>query len=221
MSENVGDERVKPNVYGMPKTPVRFAGDLEAMLVSIDDVAQHPDNPNSGDVDIIAESILAHGFLNPIIAQRSTGYILAGNHRYAALLALGESRIPVVWHDGDDEQARRILIMDNRSSEVAVRDQHALEELLKSLEESEIGLAGTGYDEDSLHELILANLRADHAGFGTGGDKDVDEALIQPMVLINGFMDNGNLKEFTEDDVEEQVAVLRAQGYNAYGRTDG
>ena len=41
----------------------------------------HPRNPRRGDVDAIEESIAENGFYGCVVAQRSTGYILAGNHR--------------------------------------------------------------------------------------------------------------------------------------------
>lgn len=135
-------------------TMVRFHPGLSDLMESITAVQQHPDNPNNGDIEAIAESMEVNGVFTPVIAQRSTGYILAGNHRYAALLSLGQHRIPVVWVDVDDTEALRILFADNRTAQMAVMDNAALAELLEQLNaESEIGLLGTGYTEEHLEHL--------------------------------------------------------------------
>lgn len=124
---------------------VRFHEELLPLLVPADRLMQYPDNPNNGDIDAIAESIEVNGCYRPVIAQRSTGYIVAGNHTYAALLSLGATEIPVVWLDVDDEQALRVLLGDNELARLAVIDQGLLTPLLEALLETDRALLGTGY----------------------------------------------------------------------------
>ena len=81
---------------------IDFHSSLLDLLVPIEQVQQHPLNPNNGDMDAVVDSILGNGFYNPVVVQRSTGYIVAGNTRYAALLSLVETVIPVVYADIDD-----------------------------------------------------------------------------------------------------------------------
>ncbi len=198
--------------------PIKYHDSLRDLMVPIDQVHQHPRNPNQGDPDAIAESIMAHGFFNPLVVQRSTGYILAGNHRYVALLSLGQRVAPVVWADVDDEQALRILIADNRTSEIAVRDSHELEALLKTLSETEAGLAGTAYDEDAFLELQTLNRAYNHMGIGDSGgnDDDYEPDYTHAKVLVTGkYDDEGALHEFTHEDVEEYVAQIKSHGFNA------
>lgn len=126
---------------------VRFHEELRPLLIDIGTIAAHPDNPNNGDVEAIAESIEVNGCYKPVVVQRSTGYIVAGNHTYAALLSLGSDQAPVVWLDLDDEQALRVLLSDNQIARLAMVDQGLLEPLLERLQESERGLLGTGYAE--------------------------------------------------------------------------
>jgi len=85
--------------------------------------------------------------------QRSTGHILAGNHRYRAVMAAEGYRIPVLWVDCDDRTAEKILLADNRTGELAHRDDEALAELLKELS-AEDDLLGTGYQEEDLDALL-------------------------------------------------------------------
>ena len=114
----------------------------------------HPSNPNAGDVGAICESIEANGFYGALYAQRSTGYVVAGNHRLLAADALGVAEVPVIWLDVDDEQAARILVVDNRSTRLGMFDDDSLKTLLTDLAVTERGLAGTGFDGDDLDDLI-------------------------------------------------------------------
>ena len=136
---------------------VTFFPALVPLLVSVGDVQPWPDNPNNGDVDLIAESMRVNGVFTPIVAQRSTRYILVGNHRYAALLMLGESQVPVVWVDVDDEKAQRIAVVDNGASKASTMDLGLLTPILDDLSDTELGLLGTGYSEQFLANLHLDN----------------------------------------------------------------
>lgn len=117
--------------------------------IAIDSLIPHPENPRQGDVQAIAESIRANGFYGAVIAQRTTGYIIAGNHRWRAAQEVGMTEIPVMWADVDDEQALRILLADNRTSDKATYDQEALLDLLGNLED----FTGTGYTADDANQL--------------------------------------------------------------------
>lgn len=123
-------------------------------VAPLDAVRPHPKNPRSGDLGAIHESIQANGFYGTIIAQKSTGYILAGNHRHQAALQAGATEIPVTWVDVEDDHALRILLADNRLNDLATHDDVALAELLKSIHDDYGTLAGTGYDGDALDELL-------------------------------------------------------------------
>ena len=161
----------------MTVTAVRFHPTLEPLLVPIEEVGQYPGNPRNGDIEMIAESILVNGMYQPIVAQRSTGHILAGNHRYAALLSLGETRIPVVWVDVDDAEARRIALADNRTSDLARYDDALLLELLEALGNEETALLGTGYTpgdvEDLLRHLSAVDLDQLNGDYGDANDEDL------------------------------------------------
>lgn len=120
---------------------------------SVSDLTPHPSNPRQGDVGSIHESIDVNGFYGALIVQKSTGHVLAGNHRLKAAVASGAETVPVIEVDCDDETATRILIADNRTNDVASYDNDALANLLKELA-STSGLAGTGFDGDDLDQLL-------------------------------------------------------------------
>jgi ParB-like chromosome segregation protein Spo0J len=133
-------------------------------LAPIDKLRPHPRNPRAGDVAAIRESLDAHGFFGALVAQRSTGYILAGNHRFRAACQRGAERLPVLWVDCDDDAALRILLADNRTSDLAEYDRAALAEILRALQETDAGLAGAGYRDADLAELE-AELAKELAGW--------------------------------------------------------
>jgi DNA modification methylase len=122
--------------------------------VPIGDLQPHPRNPRRGDVGAIQASIGHHGFYGTVVAQRSTGRILAGNHRWLAAKAAGLPEVPVAWVDVDDDQAERILLVDNRANDLASYDDGALLELLRELQATDDGLAGTGFDDAAMDALL-------------------------------------------------------------------
>lgn len=144
-------------------------------VVPIDSVRPHPQNPRRGNVDAIAQLIRANGFRGALVVQRSTGYILAGNHRWLAAKKAGLKEIPVVWEDCDDETALRHLLADNRSSDLAEWHQQALAELLEQIAADQGSLDGTGFSAEDLDELLAAVQKAGH-----GADADDREPPAPP-----------------------------------------
>lgn len=135
----------------------------ETRLVSVEDIATHPQNPNRAEIARIVESIEENGFYGTIVVQRSTGYIIKGNHTYRAAVAAGLEEVPVTYVEIDDDRAVRIMIADNRIAEFGERDEEVLAELMKGLD----GLEGTGYSEEEFADL-LAELG--EGGGGGSGD---------------------------------------------------
>lgn len=126
-------------------------------LVPVSQLTEHPDNPRRGDVEAIVSSVEAHGFYQPVVVQRSTGHVLAGNHRLKAARKLAVESIPVVYLDVGDDEARRILLVDNRTSDLGSYDEETLANLLAELGQTDEGLAGTGYTDEDLERLIKSS----------------------------------------------------------------
>ena len=76
--------------------------------------------------------------------------MLCGNHTLLGARALGWSEIAVTFVDVSPEQAKRILVVDNRTSDLATYDTQELVDLLTELD----SLEGTGFDEDVLSKLL-------------------------------------------------------------------
>lgn len=123
--------------------------------VKLTQLKPHPQNVRQGDVGALSESLKEHGQYRPIVAQKQTGHILAGNHTYKAAQALGWKEISVTYVECDDEQALRILLVDNRANDLATYDDSNLAELLQQLAVTEKQLSGTGFDGDDLDDLLF------------------------------------------------------------------
>jgi DNA modification methylase len=147
---------------------------LAHLAIPIDSIQPHPRNVRQGDVGAISESLKLHGQYRPIVVQKSTGHILAGNHTYKAAKALKWKQIAATYVDVTDDQAVRILLMDNRANDLASYDDPALAEILKQLMETEQRLEGTGFDPDDLEQL-LRDIDAEQLPTVMGDPDDVPE----------------------------------------------
>jgi ParB-like chromosome segregation protein Spo0J len=146
---------------------VRYHDDLEPLLRPIDEVRPHPENPNNGDVDAICESIEVNGMYRPVYAQKSTSFVIVGNHTWEAAKRLDAKVVPVVWLDVDDEAAKRLMLADNKIASLAMLDPSAELALLEELAASETDLQGTGYRARDLEVLRhLAEIPVEHDEFG-------------------------------------------------------
>ncbi len=122
-------------------------------IVPVERLTPHPRNPRQGDVAALRESLDANGWYGAVVAQRRTGHILAGNHRHRAAVQRGATELPALLVDCDDATALRILLADNRTSDRAAYDDAGLAELLRDALAAG-GLAGTGYSEADLQQLL-------------------------------------------------------------------
>lgn len=129
-------------------------GDVQVLYALTNEIEPHPENANVGNVEAIKESIKVNGFYAPIIVQATTGYIIAGNHRFRAATELGYEQVPVVYLDVDDDEAKRIMVADNRTTRMGHDDTELLTKLLEDLGDTELGLMGTGFTHAELQTLM-------------------------------------------------------------------
>jgi hypothetical protein len=122
---------------------------LQELTVPITELNHYGKNPRKGDVDLIAESLKTNGQYKPITVRAGTNEVLAGNHTLKAAKKLGWDRIAVTYIDVDDEQAARIVLVDNRANDLATYDDDVLRSLLQELPD----LDGTGYTDYFLDEV--------------------------------------------------------------------
>lgn len=147
--------------------------DLTVRKLPISELRPHPENARRGDVGRIAGSLLMLGQYRPIVVNVGTqtgrpNEILAGHHLVLAAQALeGWESVDCTMVDVDDDTAKRIMLIDNRSSDLATYDDRLLAELLESLPD----LDATGYEPGDL-EALKAFLESGVGDIG-GNDQDI------------------------------------------------
>lgn len=117
--------------------------------IALDDIKPFPHNPRKGNIGLIQESLTAYGQYKPITVNKRTNEILAGNHTYQAAKLLGWETIKTVFVDADENTAMKIVLMDNKTSDVGSYENHKLLSLLDSFED----LHGTGYSQSDYKDL--------------------------------------------------------------------
>ena len=162
----------------MAVSEFRVINDGYDEAVPVAELNLHPRNPRRGNVGAVEELIDSNGFYGACLVQRSTGFILVGNHRYMAAKAAGATSLPVIWVNVDDLEAMEIMIGDNAGSDLAVNDEPILASLLAEIEEKRGHLQGTGHTPAMLEEM-LERLGADTA---RPGSTDKDDAPNLPEV---------------------------------------
>lgn len=142
---------------------------LTIETVPITDLTPHPNNPRRGSIDTIAESLTANGQFKPLVIAQD-GTVLAGNHTFQAAQSLGWGEIDVVRLPvtPDSPEASKIMLADNRASDLGTYDDADLLAVLSTLDD----LTGTGYLPDDITDLQhLTQIRDVTAGdTGSGYD---------------------------------------------------
>lgn len=123
---------------------------LEVSSVAVSDLVPWEPNPRQGDVGFLTESLTINGQYTPLVVQSSTNRIIVGNHTFQAAQWLGWSEVSVTFIDVTDEQATKIMLMDNRASDVSDYDGESLKKTLLALDEWD----GTGFSNDDVDDIF-------------------------------------------------------------------
>jgi DNA modification methylase len=122
----------------------------ELTTVRVSKLKLHPRNPRRGNVVAIKESLRVNGQVRPLLVNRRDMIVLAGNHTLRCMRELGFSEALVYVIDVDEECATRIMLVDNRTADLAGYDTEELVALLQALGD----LGGTGYEQGDLDALL-------------------------------------------------------------------
>jgi DNA modification methylase len=129
------------------------------LLLDPANARRHPE-PN---LEAIKGSLRIYGQRKPVVVNRRTGIIEAGNGTLQAALALGWSHLAVVYVDDDPMTAAGFSIADNRTAELAEWDRAALDKLLSEIKTN-----------DPVLDQMLADLGRS-MGLVRGGLTDADD----------------------------------------------
>ena len=122
----------------------------EVVEVPLTKLKVFPGNPRKGNVQAIADSLKVNKQYRPLVVQKSTGQVLAGNHTFMAAESLGWKQVAVTYVDVDDTQAKRIVLADNKTTDLATMDNEALAKILASLPD----ISGTAYQQSEVDGLL-------------------------------------------------------------------
>lgn len=135
---------------------------MKTRKLQISELSPYHKNARRGDVDAIAESLQVNGQYKPIIVNEGTQTgrpweVLVGNHTVEAAGQIGLDKLDAVVIDVDDAAARRIVLVDNRTSDLATYDDALLADLLSDAGD----LTGTGFTDVDLDHLISSTAPSD------------------------------------------------------------
>ena len=165
----------------------RIAPSLRPLIVPLSSVELHPRNPRVGDVEAVAASLRRFGQQKPIVVQKSTGYVVAGNHLLRSALSLGWTEIAANVVELDDAKATAFMLADNRTADLGGYDDALLAAVLA--EQAAAGnLEATGYNADEVAALVAA------AGLNEPRDVDACPDLPAPAEV---YVRPGDLFELT------------------------
>ena len=172
--------------------------------VGLRELKPYQGNARRGNVDLIAESLEVNGQYRPIVVRRDTYEILAGNHTWQAAQKLGWRTIKVTFVDVDDEGARRIVLVDNRSNDLAEYDPEALTALLSELEQ----FAGTGYDQSDL-DALLASLTGSGDPEALTDVDDVPDVPVTPQSRLGDVWSLGRHRLMVGDATSDLEPLMQ------------
>ena len=110
---------------------------------------------NKKNIEAIKASLLEFGQCKPLVVQKSTKKILAGNGTYIAMTELGWTECDVILVYMSDIRATAYAIADNRTAELATWDEEGLCALLSQIQvDGEIDTASLGFSDVDISGLL-------------------------------------------------------------------
>ena len=131
---------------------------VQRQYVLISELSEWKNNSrihNQRNLLTIKNSLQRFGQTKPLIVQKSSMSIIAGNGTFQAMKALGWEKADCYIWDVDDATAEAYCITDNRATDQSEWDQKKLTEMLKVLEETDEELLNsTGFDATELEKML-------------------------------------------------------------------
>lgn len=110
---------------------------LRPLAVPVDDIDLDPANARkhgTENLSALRGSLRSFGQCKPIVVNKRTRIVEAGNGTLTCARAMGWSHIAVVFVEHDPSQAAAFAISDNRVSDLSTWDTDALDKILREIE---------------------------------------------------------------------------------------
>jgi len=148
----------------MKKKPRAMIGNISVWcshdkIVNCIELKPNPKNPNThpaSQIALLGKIITEQGWRAPITVSNRSGLIVKGHGRLEAALMAGILKAPVDLQDYESEAVEHAdMVADNRLSELAEINDDKLSELLAELNDFDIDMDLTGFDDVALGDIIL------------------------------------------------------------------
>lgn len=134
---------------------------MEIVQVDIKELRPNPKNPRKitkAELRKLVRSISEFGFVDPIIVNKNKdryNIIIGGHQRVEAAKVIGMKTVPCTYVDLPEDKEHMLNIALNEIS--GEWDDEKLYTLLKELQDKDLDLTMTGFDEPYIDEIMKAN----------------------------------------------------------------
>ena len=120
-------------------------------------------HPGDAEYEKLRRSLQEFGYVEPVIWNERSGYVVGGHQRLKVLRELGETEIDCVIVDLTDSQEKALNIALNKISNEW--DVGKLEDLLRDLQSTDIDISLTGFDLEDIDALLNVGEPEDDDGY--------------------------------------------------------
>ena len=190
----------KPKVVKRPNPSQVPAVAVARERMSVKDIKFDESNPRAHpqrNLEAIGASLKQFGQMLPLLLQKSTSRVIAGNATLRQLRALGAQEVDVSVVDVDDDTAALLSVALNRSGEHATWDTDNLTDILEKASKS--GLEVPGFSMNEVKSLL--DDRKMSGLVANGGDANID------MV----FFEEEDIKRLQKEKEENEAELKRVE----------
>lgn len=162
--------------------------------------------PDDKEYQKIKRSIEEFGYIQPLIVNKRTNIIIAGNQRYKVLVDLGYTEVDCVEVDVSEQEEKTLNLAMNKIDNEW--DMTALKDLLQDLDTGEIDMSLTGFDNWELEQLMTQY----HV------DDDIPDELEMETESDDGESTQKNILSFDGKKIamtDEELELLNSR-YDTY-----
>jgi ParB-like chromosome segregation protein Spo0J len=187
--------------------------DLRPLAVPIAELVPDPVNARTHDernLEAIRGSLAAYGQRKPVVVNRRTGIVLAGNGTLRAALSLNWTHLAAVYVDDDPVTATGFAIADNRTAELAGWDEAVLQKLLAEVE-------GPNAELSRMLDDLAASFQAESESVPEPRAESGREE--EPATIFHVLVTGRNGEALTEALQLEVLEALTTQGFQVRALT--
>ena len=154
----------------------------------------NPRNHSEKNLNAIRSSLEEHGQVEPLIVHKETSVVIGGNARLSVMRKLGFEEAAVIMLDCDENEARRLSIVLNRTGELAGWDTEVLAKHMMNFQaEGDFDPEVLGFSANEF-EAILA---------------EFDQAIESVELDAPGELERPDIPEFDDAEAGRPGANVR------------